>query len=901
MTIPEGARLGRYEIGGLIGQGGMGEVYRAADSRLGRNVAIKVLPTAFAQDPDRLRRFEQEAQAAGALNHPNILVIYDVGTHDGAPYVVSELLEGETLRDRLEAAALTPRKAVEYGLQVAHGLSAAHDKGIVHRDLKPENIFVTRDERLKILDFGLAKLVDPRIDSAASQELPTREIQTNPGSVMGTVGYMSPEQVRGQAVDHRTDIFSLGAVLYEMLSGRRAFRGDSAADAVSAILKEDPPELSAPQHQIPLALERVVRRCLEKNREQRFQSASDLAFALEALSAVGSGSTTIAVAPAQTRPASSPRLTRLGWMAAGLILAGAVGGAALSLRQPVAEPAMRFAVHSPERTDNGPFALSPDGRNIAFTAQAPGGITLLWVRSLDSMTPRQLPGTEGAMFPFWSFDGRFLAFFAGNRIKRIDPAGGAAQEIAEFTGEPRGGAWGPDGTILFAPGYSTPLYRVPASGGTAPTAATTLDTSKEQTSHRWPVFLPDGRRFLFFTRSRQSGAEGIYVGSLDSPDQQFLLESSLFATFAPERPGASRGHLLFMKNDSLVAQRFDAARVELSGEPFAIADGILNYPRQYGPTGYAAFSVSNDGHLAFLQGTQNLTRLGWFDRNGNLLEAVLPPGEYHEPALSPDGKRVALGREDTEDSGDIYVLDLGRSTLTRFTFDPSLDVCPVWSPDGSEVIFSSSRERGGVQKLHKKISTGAGPDELLLKPDFNAFANDWMRTKDGSFVLFEVEHGSTRFDLHVLPLSGDRKPIPVLNSAFNETHAQFSPDGRWIAYSSDETGRSEVYVQSFPPTGGKWQISTSGGDQAQWRRDGRELFYITPDRKLVAVPISPGNTFDPGLAVTLFQTRVPAMTLTDDRNNYVPSADGKRFLMNYLEHSAESQPVTLVLNWMASR
>ncbi|HXG56162.1 MAG TPA: protein kinase [Vicinamibacterales bacterium] len=902
MTFPAGTKIGRYEIVSLVGAGGMGEVYRARDPQLGRDVAIKVLPAVFSSDPDRLSRFEQEAQAAGALNHPNILSIYDVTTHAGSPCVVSELLEGETLRERLTGAALPSRKAIDFALQVAHGLAAAHEKGIVHRDIKPENLFITRDGRVKILDFGLAKLIEAAVESAAQTSLPTRRAHTDPGAVMGTVGYMSPEQLRGLPIDPRTDIFSFGAVLYEMLSGRRAFGGTSAADTISAILKEDPPELSGTSKDINAGVDRVVRRCLEKNREERFHSASDLAFALEALSGTqSSGTATVAATVAATDASwlRRERLNRVGWIAAALFLVSTLALAVLHFGRP--EPlreTMRFSLPVPEKGGYGDgLTLAPDGQSVAFVAIGGGGVTSLWVRSLDSTVARELAGTEGASLPFWSPDSRFIGFFTGNKLKKIEASGGPSQSLADITDGARGGAWGPDGTILFTPGYVSPLHRVPASGAAAATPATAFDASRKQTSHRWPSFLPDGRHFLYFSRATQKEAEGIYVGSLDSKASQFILNTSQLASYAPAMPGSATGHLLFMRDKTLVAQPFDTRALQLSGEPFAVADGVLSYPGESGPTAYAAFSASMNGHLAYLTGKESLSQMGWFDRKGIFLGPVVPPGDYHEPSLSPDGKRIVFGRED-KDSSDLWLLDVARGTpMTKFTFDPAPDVCPLWSPDGSRIIFSSSR--GGMQQLYQKVSSGGGTDEVLLRTNHNAFADGWATTKEGSFILYETESVKTRYDLYVLPLFGDRKPVPFLQTEFNETHAQFSPDGRWVVYTSDESGRAEVYVRSFPVSGGQWQVSTNGGDQAQWRGDGRELFYLTPDKKLMAVPVTPGVSFETGVHVALFATRVPTTGHTDDRNNYVPAADGQRFLINSLVEDGTTQPITLVLNWAA--
>jgi Tol biopolymer transport system component len=901
MTLTAGARLGRYEIRSLLGVGGMGEVYRAHDPKIGREVAIKVLPAALSTDDERLRRFEQEASAAGALNHPNILSIYDVETHDGSPYVVSELLEGQTLRELLSGGApLAVRKALDYALQTARGLAAAHERGIIHRDMKPENIFVTADGRAKILDFGLAKLVEPDGDGART-DIPTRKVNTDSGAVMGTVGYMSPEQLRGRPVDPRTDIFSFGAVLYEMLSGRRAFQRDTAADTISAILREDPPELSETNGQINPALDRVVRRCLEKNREERFHSASDLAFALDALSGAQTSGATGAVANAATLKVE-PRGAvggRLGWVVAAVLLASTVALAALYFRR-AAPPVetMRFTLPVPEKASyGGALALAPDGRRIVYAVNTGTGVASLWMRDLASVETRELPGTEGAFLPFWSPDSRHVGFFAGNRLKKIDTAGGPPQTLAEATADARGGTWAPDGTIVFSPNFTTPLVKVSAAGGPV-TPATQLDEARGHTSHRWPWFLPDGRRFLFFVRLglKEKDPEGVYVGSLDSPDVKFVLPTNLLAAFAPSAPGASSGHLLLMRDKTLVAQPFDAERLQLSGEPAVVAEGVLSIPGEGGPTGYAAFSASANGHLAYLSGDAALTQMGWFDRSGNPVGTLTPQGTQGEPWPSPDGKRVAISRTDKQPA-DIWLVDVARGTPTRHTFDPASDSCPLWTPDGERILFSSNRV-DNKQQIYQKAASGVGSEEPFLTTDHNTYADSF--TRDGRFLLYETEDPSTRFDLFVLPLTGERKPFPFLRTEFNETHAQFSPAGRLVAYVSDESGRAEVYVQTFPASGGKWQVSTGGGDQPQWRGDGRELFYVAPDKKIMAVPVTTAGSFEAGAPAPLFTTRVPPTGLTGDRNHFIVSPDGQRFLVNNLVAEGNSQPITLVLNWAAA-
>ncbi len=894
-----GQSIGPYKIVSLIGAGGMGEVYRAHDARLGREVALKLLPLSPAGGSEGVRRFQQEARAASALNHPNILAIFDIGEHEGGPYIVSELLEGETLREKLNGGSIASRKALDYALQTARGLAAAHEKGIVHRDLKPENLFITKDGRVKILDFGIAKLV-PRNATRGElhTEAPTLMVQTDPGMVIGTVGYMSPEQVRGQTVDTRSDIFSFGAILYEALAGRRAFQGESQVETMNAILKEDPAELSSTNSAIVPRVERVVRRCLEKQPEQRFQSASDLAFAIESLSSTSfSNSTKPITAATSTSTFPSRFRVRLAWIAAFVFLLSTIGFAMLSFRRvsPSAQT-VRFTLPAPENSAyKGELALSPDGRNLAFVVEGTGGRSL-WVRALDSVQARELPGTMDAALPFWSPDSRFIAFFASNKLKRIDPVSGSPQVLAEVTADARGGAWGPDNTIVFTPAYTTPLSKVSADGG-AVQPLTELDQSREQTSHRWPSFLPDGRHFLYFARSNKKETEGIYVGSLDSKETKFLLNTSLHVVYAPG-PGGNTGHLLFMRDQRLMAQPFDAGSLKLTGEPTVVADTVLNFPSEGGPTGYAAFSVSANGHLCYLAGSVAQMQMGWFDRAGKLLNLVGSPSHLAEAWLSPDGKRLAFSRAEF-DQWDIWLFDLARSTTTRFTFDAGADVSPVWSGDGSHIFFASSRDGGNRFTLYQKISSGAGTDQLLLKTDYNTYPDDWHSGKADELLVYEADNPKSKFDIWVLPLTGERKPYPILQTEFNETHAQLSPDGRFIAYVSDESGRAEVYVQSFPGPGGKWQISTSGGDQPRWRRDGRELFYMAPNQTLMAVPIAPGAAFEPGAPVTLFRTHAAPGSLTGDRNHFVVTPDGQKFLViNLVEENA--QPITVVLNWAAA-
>jgi eukaryotic-like serine/threonine-protein kinase len=888
MTIAEGTRLGRYEIRSKIGAGGMGEVYRARDEKLNRDVAIKVLPDTLSQNADRLRRFEQEAQAAGALNHPNILAVYDVGTHDGAPYVVSELLEGESLKERLSDGPLAQRKTIDYAIQVAHGLTAAHEKGIVHRDLKPDNLFITKDDRVKILDFGIAKLREPANQNIAQTDIATRKVHTDPGTVTGTVGYMSPEQVRGRPVDHRADIFSFGAVLYEMLCGRRAFHGDSAVETLNAILKEEPPELTTTNRNIAPALERVVWHCLEKSPDRRFQSATDVAFALESLS--GSSGVSGQTMTAMTSPSSRERIRKYSpWIIAGLFALAflvALPFALLYLRRPSSQaPAtVRFLIPPPEKAEYlGDAAISPDGRLIVFGVRDASGKESLWLRQLDSLEAHPLAGTELGGQTFWSPDSRSICFIAVGKLKRIDVSGGPAQTLSD-AGVSAGGTWNRDGVIVFVRNLSDGLYSIPATGGT-PTRVTTLDRSRNEILHVWPYFLPDGRHFLYLARSSQEEKSAIFVGSLDSKETKFLLNADSSMAYAPP------GFLLFARQQTLMAQGFNADKLQLTGDEIPVAQGIGI--ARIVANARSLFSVSDTGVLVYRSQSREDSQLVWFDRAGRQLGTVGPLGVFAAIRLSPDEKRIALQRlDDEKGTYDIWLIELSRGTPTRLTFDPANDIYPIWSPDGSRIVFGSNRD--GTVNLYQKLSSGAGNDELLFKSDHSKPPNDW--SPDGRYLLYQ-DSSQKDFDLWVLPLFEERKPELFLQTDYAENYGRFSPDGHWITYVSNESGKREVYVRSFPAAGGKWQISNGGGFQPHWRRDGKELFYLTSDKKLMAVEVNGSSgTFEAGIPRALFDLRINS---TNGFSDFDVTADGQHFLVNTLVEQNARSPVTVVMNWTA--
>ena len=890
--LAAGTKLGRYEIRSKIGEGGMGEVYRARDTQLGREVAVKVLPTAYSEDRNRLHRFEQEASAASALNHPSILAIYDIGTHDGSPYIVSELLEGETLRSRVGGAATAQRRVIDYALQIARGLAAAHEKGIVHRDLKPDNIFITNDGRVKILDFGIAKLTQP--EGVQSQtEIPTKRVDTEPGVVMGTVGYMSPEQVRGRPVDHRSDIFSFGAILYEMLSGRRAFHGESAADTMSAILKEDPPDLSDTNQNVSPALERLVNHCLEKNPEARFHSARDLAFALEALS--GSSSVSGQTITAMTSPDVRSRVIKyLPWIVAAVLLIALLGILPFAIAYFRSTPApsnlVRAMIAPPENSHLlffNEMAVSPDGTRLAFVAIDANGKTLLWLRVLAGTSSQPLTGSEGASLPFWSPDSRYIGFFSNGKLKKIDAAGGPPQTVCDAPSG-RGGTWNNDNVIVFAPTFNSALYRVPATGG-VPTALP-QDSSRKEQIHHFPYFLPDGRHFIYRAGitpayARDEGC-GIYLGSLDSREYKLILKGDTNAVYGS-------GHLLFYRDGSLLAQPFDEQSLQLSGDATPVAEQVqMNLAEVKG-----SFSISSNGILVYQSGSTGgtVSQLLWFDRDGKKANTTEPVFGAN-PRLSPDGQRIAVMAFDTQaGSTDLWLYDSALSRKSRFTFDPAFDSNPVWSPDGHWLVFSSDRKTRLIYDIYQKAANGASNEELLFE------SNDYKRptsfSPDGRFLAFTTLAAppSGRGDIWILPLSGERKPFPFIQSSqFDESHGQFSPDSHFIAYESDESGIRQVYIAPFPGPGGKQQVSTNGGSDPVWRKDGKELFFLSEGKLMVAEVKTNGSGLDIGNAQLMFDAHSGFGSFA----HYDITPDGKHFIISTVGEGG-SVPMNLVVNWNA--
>jgi eukaryotic-like serine/threonine-protein kinase len=868
VALAPGTRLGVYEVIAPIGAGGMGEVYRARDTRpeLAREVALKTL-AGVAADPERRRRFELEARATGALNHPNILAIYDVGAHDGTLYLVEELLDGTTLRVPLEHGALPPRRAVDYARAIAQGLAAAHAKGITHRDLKPENVMVTTDGRVKILDFGLAKLHE----AAPSRDAATTAHQTDAGTVLGTVAYMSPEQVRGQAVDPRSDIFSLGVVLYEMLAGARPFGGATSQDTLAAILNAEPADLPTAERAIPPALERVVRRCLEKQPEQRFQSASDLAFALEALSSSSSAS-----GSAMAAAAPQKRIwDRAGWLVAALVSVVAIGFAVAARRAAPEEtdPASIHFTQSfvtlPVTVGAQPFPdVSPDGRHLAYAApRVQGGPVFLWIRSFDDLDARIIEGTDDAAYPFWSPDSRSVGFFSADRLKVVSLDGSRLRELCAIS-EGRRGTWNAADVILISSEQNPRILRVSASGG-EPTVVTTPDVALGERRHGQPAFLPDSRRFLYLSQTDQGSS--VMVASLDGGPAVRLVASTSVARY-------SKGHLLYMNGTTLTAQPFDPDTLRLGAQAMSVIANVKTEPQG----GDAAFSASAAGTLAYTTGTSAAVEMVWYDRAGRKGAAVGEPGPWAQMALSPDDRQLAVQRGDTT-VGDFWLFDVVRSVSSKFTTDGG-NHGPVWAPDGQTLAFRNNR-RTANEVFRKPLGGGDAaawngiPAERL---------EDWSR--DGRYLLM----GRATGGLLVVPLTGETTPIVANASSANIDESQFSPDGRWLSYFSSLSGRSEIYLQPFPGPGERVTVSSSGGVQAKWRGDGRELFYLTPEGTMMAVDVRPGARLDLGTPRPLFTTRLrPTFAL----DQYVVTADGQRFIVMEPPVDAPPNALTIVTNW----
>jgi eukaryotic-like serine/threonine-protein kinase len=888
MALASGTKLGPYEIQSALGAGGMGEVYLARDTRLDRQVAIKVLAAHLSSSPELKQRLEREARAISSLNHPHICHLYDIGSQDGTEYLVMEFLEGETVAERLHKGSLPLNEVLKIGTEVADALEVAHRAGIVHRDLKPANVMLTKSGA-KLMDFGLAKPFGasasnsgaaPSFTAAATLTgLSPASPLTTAGSIVGTIQYMSPEQVEGKDADARSDIFAFGAVLYEMATGKRAFEGKSQISVASSILEKDPEPMTAAKPMTPSAFEHVVKTCLQKNPEERFQNAHDVRLELKWIAEERSSPSKPASAPAAHQPRE-----RLAWAAAIVfaIVVGAIAGFLVS-RSGRSARAIRTVIAPPDGTSfrltgdlAGPPVLSPDGYYVAFSAAGSEGKVALWVRPMDKLEARALPGTDNVTFPFWSPDSRSLGFFAEGKLKTIDLNGGAPQVICDAP-QGRGGTWGPDGVILLTADTQAPLIRVSANGG-APVAITKLDRARH-TSHRWPFFLPDGKHFLYLAMnhdSAQSQNDAVYFASLDGAENRPLFRSLSNAVYAG-------GFLLFARGSQLMAQKFNPVSGKLSGDLQVLANGVANDPS----TWHMAASASGEGLLVMGIGGASDWELVWVDRTGKRIGTVADKlSNLQLSRLSPQGDRAAL-QIDTG-SNDIWVLDLARGIRTRFTFGPVMNTYPVWSPDGKWIAYYSDRE--GKTRLYRKLSDGSGAEELLLDNDWGPNPTDW--SGDGKYLIYSRGPAAGE-DIWALPLEGDRKPFQVVPHALNSfaSEGRLSPDGRWLAYTSGESGQSEVYVVPFHGGQGKWQVSQSGGGKAVWSADGKGLYYANLSYTVFEVPVSQLNdSLQFGRAEQLV-SNLPSQIFF-----YDVSPDGQKLLLNVISQQV-NQSITVVTNW----
>ena len=876
-TLTIGTKLAHYEIKGHLGSGGMGDVYRATDGKLGRSVAIKIIPQDIAHDTERASQLKREARILASLNHPNIAAIYGLEEFEGRNFLVMELVAGETLAERIARGPMALEEVLGVARQIAEALEAAHEEGVVHRDLKPANLKLMPDGKVKVLDFGLAKTFKPsRANLGLSDARLTIGPPTNARMIFGTSGYMSPEQTKGQSVDRRCDIFSFGCVLYEMLTGVRTFSGDTFAETLTAVLSVEPDWTLLPEH-TPASIKRLLRRCLHKDRNRRLQHIADACIEIDESQIEAEGPEQLVASRGSSHAQRLPWVLVVMISLASLIL---VVAAVRYWRDPgPAETAeMRVDVVTPATADSVSFAISPDAHRLAFVASK-DGVSFLWVRRLNSATAAQpLTGTEGASYPFWSPDSRSVGFFASGKLKRVDIDGGLPQTLADAA-LGRGGAWSPDGLILFAPEGAGPLYRVPASGGDS------IEATKVQPpqigSHRFPNFLPftGGRRqFLFYGYGTTPDVQGIYIGSLDSLETRRLTAADTAGAYMPG------GWLVFIRQGTLVARRIDLEHDELTGDPVKLADNVNFETTLY----VGAFSISRTGIVAYRSGGASWRQLTWFDRGGKVLGTLGMPNQNNpnNPEVSPDGRRVALDSW-ILGKADVWIVDADRTT--RFTSAQEDNEWAIWSPDGRQIVFDSSRR--GPPDLYLKPSNGATAEELLLETPQTKGANDW--SSDGKFILYSSLDPKTGQDLWVLPMTGERKPQIFLKTVFDERNGQFSPDRRWIAYESNESGQSEVYVRPFPGPGGQWQISAGGGVQPRWKSDGRELYYIALNGKLMAAPIAlQADAVEPGTPLALFPTRG---VVTTARQQYDVAPDG-RFLFN-VEPEDATQSITLLLNW----
>lgn len=872
-----GRQIARYRVESHLGSGGMGDVFRASDPALGRDVALKLLPPRFQADANFRNRLEKEARAASSLNHPNIVTIYEIGRSDGYEFVASELVEGETLRDVIRRGPVPVRNLSEIGGQVAAGLAAAHRAGIVHRDIKPENVMIRRDGLVKVVDFGLAKSAVRDGDASALTRL-TAVVRT----VAGTASYMSPEQALGATVDHRSDLFAVGVVLYEMATGVRPFTGPSEAAMYDALLHAPAAAPSTIRPDLPPMVDAIIGRALEKDRELRYQSAADLGADLKRLQRP------LSAAPLALPAVSTRRAARF-WMPAAIVAAMLAIALALSVvrrTDGVASLATRFTIAPPPHTEftltgtvvpSVTVTVSPDGRRVVFLANAPNAPGRLWVRSLDAIDAVPLDDTENATFPFWSPDGSSLAFFVDSALRVKPLAGGPARTIAT-TERGRGGSWNRAGVIVFGTAEG-PIYRVSSTGGT-PSPVTTLDRARGESWHRFPEFLPDGNHFLYLARAGDERT--LSVGSLDGRTNQRLLPTDVRASYAEP------GYILFMERGALLARRFDADRLELGGEPEHVAPSVATSTALD-----ASFAASATGTLAYAARGSAKSQLTWFDRAGQALGTLAAPADYLAIRLAPDDKTVAVARSGAnEDAPDIWLLDVARDAASRFTFNKWLDISPIFSPDGETIVFSSSRS-GRFELFRRAARGGAEEGRYFTAPD-PIYADDW--SPDGRYIVFSSEAPGRSWDLGLLDVATSRA-TPLVGSQYNEYQGRISPDGRWLAFTSDETGQPEVYARAFPVGDANVIVSTGGGSEPAWRRDSAELFYLSTDGTIMSVSMTAsGGRLAPGRPQSLFQTGIPGRSLRNG-STYAPRADGRRFLVATAEPENKASAITVIVNW----
>ena len=883
MALANGTRLGPYEIIATLGVGGMGEVYRARDTRLDRTVAIKILPAHFSLDPVRKQRFAREAKTVSSLNHPHICVLHDVGSQDGIDYLVMELVEGETLAKRLEKGPLPLEQVLKYGMQIADALGKAHRSGVIHRDLKPANIMLTATGA-KLLDFGLAK---PAVSMAAlatvTASLPSPVTQD--GAIVGTFQYMSPEQIEGKELDGRSDIFSIGAVLYEMLTGRRAFEGKSQLSVASAILEKEPVAISTLKPMTPPGVERAVKQCLVKEPEDRWQVARDLELDLKWIAETGSLATPAQTSSAKVMRLLGPRALLFGLST--LVLGALIAGLAVwNLKPPSSSSpvqVIRTVITLPPEQrlvglDSPAVAVSPDGTRVAYVA-VQGGRQQLFLRAMDSATAMPVPGSEDAVNPFFSADGQWLGFFAGQNMKKVLLSGGLPLNVSP-AGNPRGSSWGSQGTIAFAPTGVSVLQQV-SDGGGIPQPLTRME--KGEVAHRWPEFLPSGKAVFFAagTTTTNWNNARIAVQSIATGERLNLIQGATQPRYAIS------GHLVYVQGKSLMAVPFDPQRLALGGATVPVVEGVLQFPS----TGAAQYSISNTGTLVYVSGGAQSAqrRLVWVARNGTEKLLTTPARAYRGPRISPDGRQVAVAIEEQETQ--IWLYDLARETLTRMTFEGNSNINAIWTPDGKKLAFTSNKE--GPVNLYWQNADGSGGLERLTTSDYLHSPMSW--SPDGQLLAYIEINPTTGYDIWVVN-AGDHKTQPFLRTPFNESSPRFSPDGHWLAYTSNESGRYEIYVQPYPGPGGKWQISTEGGTEPVWNRNGRELFYRNGD-KMMAVDITTQPSFAARKPQLLFEARYELSPGTIAY--YDVSPDGQRFLMLKPNGAGEAAPtqINVVLNW----